>query len=72
MARTGHPGSAALAAEIDCATAPHDWVAAGEDDTVTLVLTVDPAFVPSDITDGANADNRELGVQVFYAFLEIE
>ena len=44
----------------------------GEDDTVTLVLTVDPAFVPSDITDGANADNRELGVQVFYAFIEIE
>ena len=42
----------------------------GTDDSVTLTLTVDPSFVPSEITDGANGDGRELGMQVFYAFLE--
>lgn len=42
----------------------------GTDDGVTLTLTVDPPFVPSEVTDGANGDSRELGVQVFYAFLE--
>ena len=42
----------------------------GDDDSVTLTLTVDPPFVPSEVTDGANADGRELGMQVFYAFLE--
>lgn len=42
----------------------------GDDDSVTLTLTVDPSFVPSEVTGGANADGRELGMQVFYAFLE--
>jgi hypothetical protein len=42
----------------------------GDADTVTLTLTVDPPFVPSEATDGANSDSRELGMQVFYAFLE--
>ena len=42
----------------------------GDDDSVTLTLTVDPPFVPSEVTNGAIADGRELGMQVFYAFLE--
>ena len=42
----------------------------GDADTVTLTLTVDPSFVASEVTNGANNDDRELGVQVFYAFLE--
>jgi hypothetical protein len=44
--------------------------AMGDGDSVTLTLTVDPPFVPSEVTDGANGDSRELGMQVFYAFLE--
>ena len=39
-------------------------------DTVTLTVNVEPTFVPSIATDGANSDERELGAQVFYAFLE--
>ena len=42
----------------------------GDADSVTLTLTVDPPFVPSEVTDGANSDGRELGMQLFYAFLE--
>lgn len=51
---------------------PVSAAALGDTDTVTLVLTVDPSFVPAEVTDGANGDTRELGVQVFYAFLETE
>ena len=43
----------------------------GSGEAVTLTLTVDQTFVPSEVTDGENPDPRELGVQVFYAFLEI-
>ncbi len=42
----------------------------GDADAVSLTLTVDQTFVPSVVTGGANADDRELGIQVFYAFLE--
>ena len=42
----------------------------GAGDAVALTLTVDPTFVPSVATDGENPDDRELGVQVFYVFLE--
>jgi len=42
----------------------------GDADSVTLTLTVDPPFVPSEVTDGGNSDGRELGMQLFYAFLE--
>ena len=42
----------------------------GDADTVALTLTVEPTFVPSTVTNGANPDGRELGLQVFYAFLE--
>ena len=42
----------------------------GAADAVALTLNVDPTFVPSAVTDGGNPDERELGVQVFYAFLE--
>ncbi len=59
-----------MAPEASFHELPVTSAAMGQDDSVTLVVTVDPAFVPSEITDGANADNRELGVQVFYAFLE--
>ena len=42
----------------------------GAADSVTLTLNVDPTFVPSVVTDGENPDERELGVQVFYIFLD--
>ena len=42
----------------------------GNADTVTLTINVEPTFVPSIATNGANSDARELGVQLFYAFLE--
>ena len=42
----------------------------GEADTVRLTLDVDPTFVPAVVTNGENADGRELGAAVFYAFIE--
>ncbi len=42
----------------------------GAADAVTLTLNVDPSFVPLVVTDGENPDDRELGVQVFYIFLD--
>jgi hypothetical protein len=42
----------------------------GVDDAVVLTLNVDQTFVPTLVTEGENPDDRELGVQVFYAFLE--
>ena len=42
----------------------------GVADAVALTLIVDPTFVPSAVTDGEDPDDRELGVQVFYAFLD--
>ena len=42
----------------------------GDDDTVVLTLNVDGTFVPAELTGNENPDQRELGVQVFYAFLE--
>ena len=42
----------------------------GDDDTVVLTLNVDVTFVPAELTGNENPDQRELGAQVFYAFLE--
>ena len=42
----------------------------GDDDTVVLTLNVDVTFVPAEVTGNENPDQRELGAQVFYAFLE--
>ena len=42
----------------------------GGDDTVMLALNVDVTFVPAELTGNENSDRRELGAQVFYAFLE--
>ena len=42
----------------------------GDDDTVVLTLNVDGTFVPAEITGSESGDRRELGAQVFYAFLE--
>ena len=42
----------------------------GAADAVVLTLTVDQTFVPSDVSDGQDDDQRELGVQVFYAFFD--
>ena len=44
----------------------------GDVGTVELTLNVDQTFVPSIATNGENPDERELGVQVFYAFLELD
>ena len=42
----------------------------GAEETVVLTLRVEPPFVPAELTDNENADDRELGMQVFYVFLE--
>ena len=42
----------------------------GATDAVVLTLDVEPTFVPSTVTDGENPDDRELGVRVFYVFLD--
>jgi len=42
----------------------------GDTEMVVLTLNVDPTFIPAEVTDGGNSDTRELGIQVFYAFLE--
>ena len=42
----------------------------GNYDTVVLTLNVDVTFVPAEMTGNESPDQRQLGVQVFYAFLE--
>jgi hypothetical protein len=42
----------------------------GGADMVDLRLTVDPTFVPAQIPSAGSADQRELGVRVFHAFVE--
>ena len=42
----------------------------GDAETVTLAFNVDQTFVPSVVTNGESPDGRELGIQVFYAFLD--
>ena len=42
----------------------------GDADSVTLDLHVDQTFVPASITGASSEDLRNLGVRVFYAFLE--
>ena len=42
----------------------------GDADSVTLDLYVDQTFVPASVPGGSSADLRNLGVRVFYAFLE--
>ena len=42
----------------------------GEDESVTLSLEVDRTFVPSAVPGATPGDDRNLGVRVFYAFLE--
>ena len=42
----------------------------GDADSVTLDLFVDQTFVPASVPGGSSADLRNLGVRVFYAFLE--
>ena len=49
---------------------PVSGASLGGADTASLTLTVAPSFVPSEVTNGTNTDGRELGMQVFYAFLE--
>ena len=42
----------------------------GDRETVTLELEVDRTFVPSAIPGAPPGDDRNLGVRVFYTFLE--
>lgn len=42
----------------------------GGADMVDLRLTVDPTFVPAQVPASGSADQRELGVRVFHAFIE--
>lgn len=42
----------------------------GDEESVVLTLTVDPSFVPAELTNSEDTDDRELGAQVFYLFLE--
>ena len=49
---------------------PLDVAQLGEAEAVTLDLYVDQTFVPASVPGGSSADLRNLGVRVFYAFLE--
>ena len=42
----------------------------GTDEMVAISFSVDQTFVPSVVTNGENQDDRELGIQLFYSFLE--
>ena len=42
----------------------------GDGTTVVLTLNVEGTFVPAELTGSENRDQRELGAQVFFAFLE--
>ena len=42
----------------------------GDGDAVTLDLHIDQTFVPAAVSGAASSDPRNLGVRVFYAFLE--
>ena len=42
----------------------------GGNDMVDLRLTVDPTFVPAQVPAAGSADQRELGIRVFHAFVE--
>ena len=44
----------------------------GDGATVVLTLNVEDTFVPAELTGNENRDPRELGAQVFYAFLDSE
>ena len=44
----------------------------GDAERVVLTLRIDPTFVPSVVTNGENADDRELGATVFYVFIETD
>ena len=49
---------------------PLDVAQLGDAESVTLDLYVDQTFVPVSVPGGSSADLRNLGVRVFYAFLE--
>ena len=42
----------------------------GDDDTAELALHVDQTFIPAEQPGSGGGDQRQLGVRVFYAFLE--
>ena len=42
----------------------------GDDDTTELTFRVDQTFIPAELPGSSGEDNRQLGVRVFYAFLE--
>ena len=46
--------------------------ALGDTENVVLSLNVDPTFVPSMVTNGESSDYRELGAEIFYAFVELD
>ena len=47
-----------------------DVVQLGDTEAVTLDLYVDQTFVPASVPGGSSEDLRNLGIRVFYAFLE--
>ena len=42
----------------------------GDDDTTEMTLQVDQTFIPAELPGSNGGDHRQLGVRVFYAFLE--
>ncbi len=56
--------------EVTYHVIPVSAASLGDAETVTLAFNVDQTFVPSAVTNGESADGRELGVRVFYAFLD--
>ncbi len=56
--------------EISHYVVPVSAASLGDAETVTVAFNVDQTFVPSVVTSGENPDGRELGIQVFYMFLD--
>ena len=42
----------------------------GDNDTTELTLRVDQTFIPAELPGSNGGDHRQLGVRIFYAFLE--
>ena len=56
--------------EVTYHVIPVSAASLGDAETVTLAFNVDQTFVPSVVTNGESTDGRELGIRVFYAFLD--
>jgi len=63
-------GAFAVRGPKEILVVPLDRAALGDQDTVSLTLSVHPTFVPAAVPQLRSIDSRELGVRVFNAYIE--